>query len=158
MIHRGAGLLGACVILQACAQASREIEIGGCRQPQHGAFAKTVRPALTVDPALASSPGYGQLVVRLFKSDSTQAPLADAIVRASSLNHEPADTTRLRGDRGVYAAILPIGNYDISPRRVGVANHRDTMAVRAQYTDTLDLSLVPVTMCIEGATSSSAHL
>jgi len=137
----GAGLAAACAPPPARGPT--------CGPPRHGVPAVVHRPGAGVD-AGAAARGEGALVVRLAEGTPGRPPVATAQLafampaRPDSLRAFPG----AEGPAGVHAAPrAPAGAYLLQVRRIGYAQRRDTVAVRAGRADTADVDLEAEQLC-----------
>lgn len=132
----------------------------GCPQPPTTGRSVTTHRASSPDSSLPA--GYGRVVVRLVRADSTEQPVDQAMVQASLLSNQTFPNT-FRFDptgmstTGRYEGLVSSDRVVISAGRPGFIVGWDTLVVRAGFADTVDLALVPHTYCVDEVSRRSSR-
>ena len=134
-------------LVAACVRNQAGVLPPTCVFPPSAHSSRTQRSATS--PTTSSD--EGQLTVFVVAGDSTRQTLDEVLIDVAPLDGDlSAATQPIRmqnpGTRGTYALVTRSGRFVLLVRRVGYEVQRDTVAVRAGFSDTLDLHLRP--MCV----------
>jgi len=135
------------LLTAGCLHRSAGVSLPDCVDPPGALFSRALRLATS-----ATIPNdRGELVVITAAGDSIGRRLDKVVIDIASLDagpSVPAHDVRMRatGSFGSHSAVVAGGRVGLLVRRVGYEVHRDTVTVRAGYSDTLALRLRP--MCV----------
>ncbi len=133
----------------ACAHRGASGEIGpSCGPPRHGRTALRRLAGQALDTA-ALRRQHGTLVVQTWEGTPEHAG-ADVLVTLVSLARADSIRSLSRGDLPFDPHVIrdvPAGTYAVTLQRIGLVKWRDTAAVRAGHTDTLQVDLEVDQVC-----------
>ena len=129
----------------ACWRREEVVLVPHCNPPA-GAFARDFRPAAFPDPALVVQDS-GRLLIHIARGDSGLSVI-QTLARASIL---PSATPLLvrRVDSGTFLASAPPGSAEVVALGFGYEPHRDTLAVRRGFIDTVSYRLKPACVYLQ---------
>src|SRR5690242_8015585 len=140
-------------LIVGCVRPPSYAESRDCVYPQGATWSRAQR--LATSRTMPSD--FGELVVTVAAGDSSGRALEGAaigLVLLDAPRQGAVDRLAMRPTNigGLSKATLAAGRAALAARRIGYETHRDTVMVRAGYSDTLTLRLRPRCMYLESST------